>query len=421
MDALCVTNFPDIRLKATIHSSDQGSILIIPREGGYLVRFYVELDKLGADERVAGRNITPERLIEAARRILHPYILDVKEVAWWSVYEIGQRLCDAYDDARDDEARAPCVFIAGDACHTHSPKAGQGMNVSMQDSFNLGWKLMAVLRGWGSPDLLRTYSDERRAIARELIDFDREWAAMFGARPKTDEFDDDGIDPLEFQKYFVRQGRFTAGVETRYRPSILTGEATHQGLAEGFTIGMRFHSAPVVRLADAKPVHLGHTVKADGRFRIFIFANAAGDDALSPLVRDLCEFLAASPHSPVRRHTPDGADIDSVLDVRAVFQLGHRALRLEDMPALLLPRKGRYGLQDYEKVFCADLRSGNDVYAIRGVDRNRGCVVVVRPDQYVGHVLPLDAHAELTAYFGGFMMHQHGGGLDNPSVRPDGQ
>ena len=82
MDVLCVTNFPDIRLKATIHSSDQGSILIIPREGGYLVRFYVELDKLGADERVAGRNITPERLIEAARRILHPYILDIKEVAW---------------------------------------------------------------------------------------------------------------------------------------------------------------------------------------------------------------------------------------------------------------------------------------------------------------------------------------------------
>jgi phenol 2-monooxygenase len=420
MDVLCVTNFPDIRLKATIHSRDQGSILIIPREGGYLVRLYVELDKLNADERVAGRNITVERLIEAARRILHPYTLDVKEVAWWSVYEIGQRLCDAYDDARNDETGAPCVFIAGDACHTHSPKAGQGMNLSMQDSFNLGWKLMAALRGWGSPDLLRTYSGERRAIAQELIDFDREWAAMFSARPKTGESDDGGIDPLEFQKYFVRQGRFTAGVETRYRPSILTGEATHQHLAKGFTIGMRFHSAPVVRLGDAKPVHLGHAVKADGRFRIFIFADAGGDEEPSPRVRDLCEFLTGSPRSPVMRYTREGADIDSVLDVRAVFQHSHRALRLEGLPALLLPQKGRYGLRDYEKVFCADLKNGNDVYAMRGVDRDRGCVIVVRPDQYVGHVLPLDAHAELTAYFDGFMLHQDRGRLDIPTVSPAG-
>ena len=72
----------------------------------------------------------------------------MKEVAWWSVYEIGQRLTDKFDDvpAAEVATRLPRVFIAGDACHTHSPKAGQGMNVSMQDTFNLGWKLAAVLR-----------------------------------------------------------------------------------------------------------------------------------------------------------------------------------------------------------------------------------------------------------------------------------
>jgi len=50
---------------------------------------------------------------------------------------------------REEEVgtRSPRVFIAGDACHTHSPKAGQGMNVSMQDSFNLGWKLASVSGG----------------------------------------------------------------------------------------------------------------------------------------------------------------------------------------------------------------------------------------------------------------------------------
>ena len=58
MDVLAVTDFPDVRLKAVIHSASEGSVLIIPREGGYLIRLYIELDKLNPDERVADRNIT---------------------------------------------------------------------------------------------------------------------------------------------------------------------------------------------------------------------------------------------------------------------------------------------------------------------------------------------------------------------------
>ena len=86
------------------------------------------------------------------------YTFDVKEVAWWSVYEIGQRLCREFDDVPEDEvATSPRVFICGDACHTHSPKAGQGMNVSMGDAFNLGWKLAAVLSGRAEPQLLHIF------------------------------------------------------------------------------------------------------------------------------------------------------------------------------------------------------------------------------------------------------------------------
>ena len=149
MDVLAVTDFPDIRLKSLIQSANEGNIVLIPREGGYLFRIYVELDKLSENERVASRNITVDQLIAATQRILRPYRFEVKEVAWWSVYDIGQRLCDKFDDVPDEQTatRSPRVFIAGDACHTHSPKAGQGMNVSMQDAFNLGWKLASVLRG----------------------------------------------------------------------------------------------------------------------------------------------------------------------------------------------------------------------------------------------------------------------------------
>jgi phenol 2-monooxygenase len=420
MDVLAVTDFPDIRLKAAIHSANEGSMLVIPREGGYLVRLYIELDKLNENERVTERNITIERLIAAAQRILHPYTLEVKEVAWWSFYEIGQRLCDKFDDVLEAEVdtRLPCVFIAGDACHTHSPKAGQGMNVSMQDGFNLGWKLALVLLGRCTPQLLHTYSAERRAIAKELIDFDRAFAKMFSAPPKDpDNPDGDGVDPSEFQQYFVQHGRFTAGTATRYKPSIISAEPTWQNLAQGLVIGMRFHSAPVIRLADAKPVHLGHTVKADGRWRLFLFAGREDTGAAGSGVAALCGFLANDPQSPVRKYTPAGADIDSVIDVRATFQQGHRELAIEAMPAFLLPRKGRYGLRDYEKIFCPDLKSGNDIFEMRGIDRQQGCIAVVRPDQYIAHALPLDAHDKLAAFFDGFMWREADATKSNPRWR----
>jgi phenol 2-monooxygenase len=288
------------------------------------------------------------------------------------------------------------VFIAGDACHTHSAKAGQGMNVSMADAWNLGWKLIAVLTGRARPELLHTYSEERQAVAKELIDFDREFSRRF----RTHESED--VDPEEFERYFVAQGRFTAGVATRYGPSTITAEPAFQQLAEGFAIGMRFHSAPVIRLADAKPVHLGHVGRADGAWRLYLFADAAAPTSADSRARALCDFLA-SEASPVSRYTPAGAEPDSVIDVRAVFQQGHRDLAVDAMAPVLLPRKGRFGVIDYEKVFCPDPRAG-DIFDVRRVDREAGCVVVVRPDHYVAHVLPLDAHEALVEFFAGILI-----------------
>jgi phenol 2-monooxygenase len=404
MDVLAVTDFPDVRFKSLIQSANDGSSIIIPREGGYLFRLYIELDKLDAGERISNRNITADDLIAAARRILNPHTLDVKEVAWWSVYEIGQRLCDKFDDVPQEDVakRLPRVFIAGDACHTHSPKAGQGMNVSMQDGFNLGWKLASVLRKRCAPRLLHSYSAERQAIAKELIDFDREWAELLASGGQGKSFD-----PAETQQYFVRHGRYTAGTAGHYRASLLTGESSHQHLATGLAIGMRFHSAPVIRLADARPVHLGHVVKADGRWRIFAFGGAETPAAPNSGIRRLCDFLADARESPVRKYTPDGEDIDSVIDVRAVFQQGHHELAVGAMPSFLLPRKGRYGLCDYEKMFCPDLRGDSDIFAMRAIDREAGCMVIVRPDQYVAHVLPLDGYEQLATFFDGFMSRPH--------------
>lgn len=390
MDALAVTDFPDIRTKCAIQS-EHGSILHIPREGGHLFRMYVDLGEVPEDDHHKVRQTTVEQAKAKANQILHPYTLDVKEVAWYTVYEVGHRLTSRFDDCQGDEGgNGPRVFIAGDACHTHSAKAGQGMNVSMQDTFNLGWKLGAVLEGRSPGSLLRTYSAERQVIAQNLIDFDREWSTLMAKKPEEFEH------PEDLAEFYLKTWEFPAGFMTQYQPSMITGEATHQQLAAGFPIGKRFKSAEVIRVADVNPVHLGHHARADGRWRIYAFADASGE-ALSKWA----EWALTSGASPITRFTPEGADLDAVFDVKVIYQQEHAQLELPDVPRLFFPRVGPYGLVDYEKVYAVDPAA--DIFEARQVNRG-GCLVVVRPDQYVAHVLPLTAREELNDFFARSML-----------------
>ncbi|MDQ0282204.1 phenol 2-monooxygenase [Rhodococcus fascians] len=399
MDVLAVTDFPDIRLKCAIQSGSGGSILHIPREGGHLFRMYVDLGEVAEDDNGKVRTTSIDQIIAQANEILHPYTLDVKNVAWHSVYEVGHRVTDRFDDVPADEVgvRMPHVFITGDACHTHSAKAGQGMNVSMQDGFNLGWKLGHVLEGRAPESLLATYTAERQVIAQNLIDFDKQWSAMMAKRPE--DFDN----PSELEEFYVKTGEFPAGFMTEYRPSMIVGDTTHQNLATGFPVGKRFKSAPVVRVCDANPMHLGHHHRADGRWRIYVFADAAaaGLHSASVALTELSSWLLESPDSPIVRFTPQGTDIDSFFDVKVIYQQDHASVDIGAVNPVYLPVGGPFGLVDYEKVFATD--PSTDIFTERGIDRD-GAIVVVRPDQYVAQVLPLSATDELATFFAGNML-----------------
>ena len=388
MDVLAVTDFPDIRTKCAIQSSS-GSILLIPREGGHLFRMYVDLGEVRAGQEATVRSTSIEQIIETANAIMAPYHLDVKDVAWHSVYEVGHRLTSRFDDVRAEElgTRTPRVFIAGDACHTHSAKAGQGMNVSMQDGFNLGWKIGHVLEGRSPESLLATYSAERQVVAKNLIDFDKEWSTLMATKPE------DLADPTELEDFYVRTAEFPAGFMTEYAPSILVADRSHQSLSEGFPIGKRFKSAPVRRVCDGNDLHLGHQAPADGRWRIYVFA-PAGTDTVARL-GEFSDWMLESPASPVTS-TPDAADRDAWFDVKVVFQEDHTRVDIGTVPRVFRPQVGKFQLDDLEKVYSAD--PDNDIFAVRGIDRD-GVVVVVRPDQYVAAVLPLAATQELADFF----------------------
>ena len=389
MDVLAVTDFPDIRTKCSIQS-EAGSILLIPREGGHLFRMYVDLGEVAPDDHHHVRQTTIEQIIARANEILHPYTLDVKNVAWHSVYEVGHRLTDRFDDVPTDAAgsRTPRVFIAGDACHTHSAKAGQGMNVSIQDGWNIGWKLGHVLEGRAPESLLATYSAERQVVAKNLIDFDKQWSTMMAKKPE--EF----ASPSELEEFYAQTFEFPAGFMTQYAPSLIVAEASHQDLAAGFPIGKRFKSAPVVRVCDANPLHLGHQATADGRWRIYVFADAARAGEASA-VANLAEWLASSPDSPLAA-TPAGLDRDAWFDVKVIYQQDHTNVDINAVHDAFKPRTGPFELIDYEKVYATDPEQ--DIFDLRDIDR-AGAVVVVRPDQYVAHVLPLTATDELAAFF----------------------
>jgi 2-polyprenyl-6-methoxyphenol hydroxylase-like FAD-dependent oxidoreductase len=131
----------------------------------------------------------------------------VRSVSWASIYSMNARLADHY--------RAGRVFLAGDAAHIHPPTGGQGLNTSVQDSYNLGWKLAAVLNG--APDtLLDTYEEERRPIA----------AAMLGMATRL-------LD--EARKGEHRRGRELRQLDLAYRTSSLSlpGPVSGSGVQAG--------------------------------------------------------------------------------------------------------------------------------------------------------------------------------------------
>lgn len=405
MDILLNTDFPDIRVKSFIQSKDHGAVMTIPREGGYLIRFYVELDMIDKDTRASDMNLTEKDLVAKAQKVFHPYTLDVKEIAWWSIYSVGQRLADRFDNrpVGSSDDIIPRAFVSGDACHTHSPKGGWGLNTSLPDTFNLGWKMAAVLQGQSDPKLLATYSTERRKVAQQLINADKELSKLVATRPTTGDASGEAeVDTAKIEAFMKRQSGFVSGTSIEYFPSYICTGQDNQHLATGYNIGQRFHSVETTRVADGASQHLGHLVKADGRWRIFVFGSDQDPTQASSDAHQFSDFLANDPLSPVQKYTPKGADIDAVIDTYAVFQ--QRDLSMHDLHAYLWPAKGKYGLRDYEKVFHA--QAGNDAYDLRGIDRTNGCVVIVRPDQHIAAILPVTAHAELSNFFGSFMIEQ---------------
>ncbi|PLW21455.1 hypothetical protein PCANC_04976 [Puccinia coronata f. sp. avenae] len=404
LDGIPITNFPDIRMRCAIHSAQNGSVMVIPREQD-MVRLYIQIPQPEKGTRPNRADVTPERLLKAAQAIMAPYTLEIPKIEWYTCYEIGQRLANHW--VWNDR-----VFIAGDACHTHSPKAGQGMNISMADTFNLAWKLAHVLQGKAHPSILKTYESERAEVAAELIEFDRKFARLFSGKPAKDVLDESGISLEEFQTTVLKGNIFSSGTSVDYPSSMLVSKHGKQRmtseLASKLAIGPRLYSRQVVGVADAKPYMLGDLACADGRWKVLIFAGDVAQYSGCRLrLEKLCRFLADDPASPITKYTPKNADLDSHLNVLTVLASPRVKLECEDFHEILRPKLGNHAFQSYKKIFTDDEsyhRGHGKIYENYGISPKVGCMVVVRPDQYVSLVTEITDHAGLASFFDSFML-----------------
>ncbi|PKY09356.1 hypothetical protein P168DRAFT_263750 [Aspergillus campestris IBT 28561] len=387
MDMIPRTNFPDIRKKATIRSQ-AGNLLIIPREGDArnLTRFYIELP---AGTRP--KEVRLEDLQRTARGILSQYEIEFVETVWWSAYAIGQRLADVFH--KDHR-----VFLAGDACHTHSPKAGQGMNVSLQDGYNMGWKLAHVLKGLAPPSLLETYVLERQKTATDLINFDRYFSQLFSSGGK--------VSPEEFQQGFVQSGQYTAGLTARYEASPITSPRDESAtLATKVAVGMRLPSAQVVRFCDSKPLQLMTALRSDGRWRVVAFVGDLQLGANRSRLNALGDYLG-SYDSPLQTfRMPNGA-ADSLIEPIFVGVGNRHEVELEQIPDCFYPFCGKNHIRDLHKLYFDDEsynKGHGQAYEHLGISPQEGAIVIVRPDQYVSAVFRLDDPTQIGTFFDGFL------------------
>lgn len=427
MDGVVRTNFPDIKMKCTIHS-DAGSIMVIPREDN-MVRLYIQIASSTDKDWNPRKSATTEEVQEAAKKIMKPYDISWDRVEWFSVYPIGQGIANRYTlDER--------VFMGGDCCHTHSPKAGQGMNTAFLDAQNLAWKIHHVESGFADRSILKSYESERKLIAENLLNFDSAYAKLFSQRqPSAGEVGhatgkgDADIPENEFIKMFKSSCEFTSGYGVAYNPNEFNWSPSHPAQSPLFLsndaktttqrTGRILTNATVTRVADANVVDLEQEIPLNGSYRIYIFGGKPS--VTKSAIRDLAAGLAkknsfytafahldadkVSYHERHNPHTPFAT-------ICTIFNAKRPEIEIREvLPELLARYFDHVYADDIWDQRVPDAKAA--AHAKMGLSEEEGGVIVVRPDGYVGCVVKLEEGTgtteALNEYFSAFSGKKLGG------------
>ncbi|KAF3403346.1 hypothetical protein DPV78_004429 [Talaromyces pinophilus] len=373
LDCIATSNFPDIRIQCILSKDGRGAGFV-PREGGLL--------RIAAP--VAGRSeATPENIIKSMKEILSPYELNVTRIDWCGVFGTRRRVASS-------ASKYSRVFLVGDALHVHSPRAGIGMNFSIQDAYNLGWKIAHVVKGISPLTILKTYDEERGLTTKQLVAFDK---ALSQQAPLGAKFSVNG----------TRQGLednllFTSTVAVQYNAGLLvakegTSIVSKQHLAPGIIVGRRLPSHTVERHADGEPVDFGKSFPSDGRYRVVVFAGDISQPDQLRRVEQLSQVLEL-PKAFLQRLGRPAITFQKVFETLVLHTASRDKVEVADLPPFLFQ-----GGDPLNQTFVDNNASRDwvmtEAYSKYGVSRERGCLVLVRPDRHVMYIGDLEDVTEL--------------------------
>ncbi|KAI5359264.1 putative FAD-binding domain, phenol hydroxylase dimerization domain, Thioredoxin-like superfamily [Septoria linicola] len=387
IDIIPITDWPDIRRACNVVSRN-GSCVAIPREHN-LVRLYVQFpDDYSAENshsRTDGEVVCRD-IMEVARKIFAPYTMDYVYCDWWTLYRVGQRV--ATKNSHLDR-----VFLAGDAVHTHSPKAGQGMNVSQQDTYNLSWKLAGVLRGQLDPSVLHTYAEERLPAAHELMRLDREMTKMLTARENFD------INVAERVHDMVKKQN---GTHLLYDASSLIAkpEECQQSAATKIPLGMRLSDAQVYSQANGVSSSVQTLLKSDGSWRLLVFGGDASKAEQLRYINSFGDRIAKL----AQRYPAASPRLQHWLQVLLLHSSSTSDVELADFHDAYYQTHPIYG-RNYFTIFggSAPNSTGKNAHEVYEV-AEKGALVVVRPDQFVAWLGTFEDMDKMENWFAKFMI-----------------
>lgn len=369
IDGKLNTDFPDFWSKTVVRSASAGTILGIPRERG-LTRLYIELP---SEFRNEGLESAQPAIMNMARKIIHPFKLDWDTVEWFSIYRVRQGVATSFID-RDR------AFILGDASHTHSANAAQGMNVSMHDSWNIGWKLALVLKGIGKPELLNSFEIERQKVANDLIDFDRIHASAFNIG-----------DSVVLAKNFEQNVRFISGIGAEYDENLLNKPKMTSLMTPG-TLPLQVDA---IRFIDANPIHMETDIPILGQFRIYFavkdyfysktFLQKFSDEVNKSPFSEM--YLKSRSNFKSVKLEKDLINCERYIPVSSLFTIGlvtgssKSDIELSQLPEFFQP---------YRWSIYLDLNDGVFKKWFPGLSKSDISILVLRPDGYIGGMNSFD-------------------------------
>lgn len=299
------------------------------------------------------------------------------------------------------------VFLAGDAVHTHTAKAGKGMNLSMQDSYNLGWKLASVIRNMARPEILKTYQLERMQTSKRLVAFDKKLYSELSSH---------GQDLQGLRNVLKDENTVESGMAVVYRPSILTISSTktsyigtdntnsHEDRAQYFSfaqrlvLGGRVPSAPLIRQCDVRPVELQTLLPATGQWHLLIFGGNISNPEQILRVQKMASQITTRNTRLSRLVNPQpGQHIMGTIKAYLIHSAPRLSIEQQQLPELFLPFHEDYGY-DYDRVYADSDHTGSvSTYEKFSIPCD-GCMALVRPDQHISFIGSLQDAPLLEAF-----------------------